>query len=134
MREQAIVLIHKAQLSLSGRYVPYVGSVKEDAAGVTGKHAADGLQEYGLAGTRAAQDSKDFPHLDGKGDGRQCKTASFYGKIVDNQLVHRMNTCLLFLSAGLASRRERKRVSPEIISISIAVAMAAWLSPVDMLR
>ena len=51
MREQAIVLIHKAQLSLSWRYVPYVGSVKEDAAGVTGKHAADGLQEYGLAGT-----------------------------------------------------------------------------------
>ena len=45
-----------------------------------------------------------------------------------------MNTCLLFLSAGLASRRERKRVSPEIISISMAVAMAAWLSPVDMLR
>lgn len=78
--------------------------------------------------------AKISPHLDGKGDGRQCKTASFYGKIVDNQLVHRMNTCLLFLSAGLASRRERKRVSPEIISISMAVAMAAWLSPVDMLR
>ena len=84
MREQAIVLIHKAQLSLTGRYVPYVGSVKEDAAGVTGKHAADGLQEYGLAGACAAQDGKDFPYLDGKRDGRQCKTASFYGKIVDN--------------------------------------------------
>ena len=69
MWKQAIVLIHKAQLPLTGRDVPYVNSVKEDAAGVPGKHAADGLQKYGLTRTRAVQDGEDFPLLYGKRDG-----------------------------------------------------------------
>ena len=82
MWKQAIVLIHKAQLPLTGRDVPYVNSVKEDAAGVPGKQAADGLQKYGLTRTRAAQDGEDSPFCMVREMGDSVKLPLFTEKLL----------------------------------------------------